>query len=240
MVKSIYLLGASVLIGLVILYLQQKQKKEMERMSAIVSQIASTPRVEQTNQITSDFIMRENAKLHEKIEKSYEMVHRQYEQILVEIDQIVDYNGEQDDESENIRSYHCEDLIHMPSNESNKAIESVAANDEEFSNITSNIENQNEIKSITKNSVVSENIEQPKSVDDDIIEPTKEQNASVSSEKITEITEDDDAKSFLSQSTTTNYPKLAELRQICKSRGLTHSGNKGVLISRLKDNGYDF
>jgi hypothetical protein len=50
----------------------------------------------------------------------------------------------------------------------------------------------------------------------------------------------DNISTDLSKNTDAKYPKLNELRELCKERNLSPYGNKKTLISLLIENGYNF
>ena len=229
--RSVYVLGISLAVGLVILYIQWQQKKKLEEMLKLVSSI----QVPQQTVLDREFIIQENQRLHNKIEASYDKVYQQYEQVLIAVDNIpvigsMNYSG--DDESENMRSYHGEPLIDIEEDKEydlsleNESIPKESLLGVDNRSINSKIENSN--KTVEKIST----------------EPIVERsNHSLPSKK--NSTENNDVLespvSIHSHNTTNgNYPKIAELKNLCRERGLVVSGNKTELVQRLLDSGYNF
>ena len=81
--KSVYILGISLAIGVVILYIQWQQKKKLEEMNALLTNLQIP---QQQNVLDREFIVEENQRLHRKIESAYDKVHQQYQQILIAVD----------------------------------------------------------------------------------------------------------------------------------------------------------
>jgi hypothetical protein len=223
--KSVYILGISLAIGVVILYIQWQQKKKLEEMNALLTNL-QVP--QQQNTLDREFIIEENQRLHRKIESAYDKVHQQYQQILISVDNIpIICNDESmEEDSENIRSYHGEQLIDIEENnkEYNSSLDDVPMESTlglDNRSINSKIDNStNNDKSFTEPNLEGNN---------NSLEPTSK---SENNETIANLVS--------TQSENANYPKISELKNLCKERGLIVSGNKNDLVQRLLDSGYIF
>jgi hypothetical protein len=223
--KSVYILGISLAIGIVILYIQWQQKKKLEEMNALLTNL-QVP--QQQNTLDKEFIVEENQRLHRKIESAYDKVHQQYEQILIAVDNIpvIGIDESMEDDSENIRSYHGEQLIDIEENnkEYNSSLDDVPMESLlglDNRSINSKIDNStNNDKSFTEPNLEGNNIS---------LEPTSKSENNKTTANLVSI-----------QSENTNYPKISELKNLCKERGLIVSGNKTDLVQRLLDSGYIF
>jgi len=221
--KNIYLLGISISISLAILYLLWQQKKRLEELQMITRSIQPIPL---ENVLDKEMFISETRNLHSKIENSYEKVHQQYLEVIASIDNIPiigsqDYSGEE--LSENIRSYHGENLIDIdePKNQS------LEINLEEPipQSILGIGEKTN--GSISLTSKISSNNKKIVSAEKNNSEPIVEN----------EISSEQQAVSY---SISSKVPKLTELRNYCKNYGLSTYGNKKELLERLKKVGVNF
>ena len=226
--KSVYVYGISLAISIAILYLLWQQKKKMDEMSKLITSI----QVPQQSSIDREFILNENQRLHKKIEDSYGHIHEQYQQVLIAVDNIpiiganINYSVE-DDDTDNIPSYHGEDLINI-------------ANDEHIVPNYS-LENSNNpkdsIMGVENQSLSSriENVEKTPEISTDKLKSI--------SKSIKDVSKSKSVKETSIQSSVNsygNYPKIVELKNLCKERGLNVSGNKTELVQRLLNNGYIF
>jgi hypothetical protein len=217
--KSVYLLGISVAIGAVIVYLLWQQKKKLEEMNSLIASI----QVPQQSILDREFIIEENKRLHKKIEDSYDHVHQQYEQVLIAVDNIPvigsnNYYSGDDEESENIRSYHGEALIDIVEDENMEY---------DLSNV-SNEHNSYPKESIlaVENQSISSKIDNSKN---EIIE-----------EPVEDLKNNKEISIQSSMTSNGIYPKISELKNLCRERNLTVSGNKNDLVQRLLNSGYIF
>ena len=227
--KSVYILGISLAIGVVILYIQWQQKKKLEEMNALLTNLQIP---QQQNVLDREFIVEENQRLHRKIESAYDKVHQQYQQILIAVDNIpVIGNDEsmEEEDSENIRSYHGEQLIDFEEN--NKEYNS-SLDDVPMESILG-IDNRS-INSKIDNSTNNDNN------DKSFTEPNFERNNISLEPKAKSENNETTANLVSTQSENTNYPKIGELKRLCKENGLNVSGNKNELVQRLLDFGYIF
>ena len=229
--KSVYVLGISLAVGLVILYIQWQQKKKLEEMLKMVSAI----QVPQQSVLDREFIIEENQRLHHKIETSYDKVYQQYDQVLIAVDNIpvigsMNYSG--DDESENIRSYHGEPLIDI---EEDKDYDLSLENEDLPKESVLGVDNRSiNSKVDTSNKTVEKVYTEPVNEKSNRSLPSKK-NSSENNEVV------ENAVSIQSHTTSNgNYPKIAELKNLCRERGLVVSGNKTELVQRLLDSGYNF
>ena len=225
--KSVYVYGISLAISVAILYLLWQQKK-MDEMSKLITSI----QVPQQSSIDREFILNENQRLHKKIEDSYGHIHQQYQQVLIAVDNIpimgtnINYSGE-DDETDNIPSYHGEDLININHDEHivyNYSLDN-SINPKDSIMGVENRSLSSRIENIEKTPEISS--EKPKSV----------------TKSVKDVSQNRSEKEISIQSSINsngNYPKIVELKNICKERGLNVSGNKTELVQRLLNNGYIF
>jgi len=226
--KSVYVFGISLAISVAILYLLWQQKKKMEEMSKLIGSIQAP----QQSNLDREFILLENQRIHKKIEDSYGHIHQQYEQVLMAVDNIpvIRHNNVysvDDDESSNVPSYHEEDLIHINNVEHmeyNLSLDQNVIHGDSIMGVDNN-----------SNSGKQENITYDK------------KDKSHSSKEISkDIRSENNSKSIINESMqsshTSNgiYPKLIELKNLCKERGLTISGKKDELVQRLLNSGYIF
>jgi len=209
--KSVYLFGISIAIGLVIVYLQWQQNKKLEEMKQMLLSVSPAPPVD------NNFILEQHQKLHAKIESAYDKVHQQYEQILIAVDNL--YEHDESMEEESMPSYHVEQLINIDKdfNLSNENLEHIMESQQQATRNMSSVQT-----SISKSSQKLENISikenSPASaVDDNLVSTQSNITASGN-----------------------NYPKIAALKNLCREKGLMVSGNKNELVQRLLDNGHNF
>jgi hypothetical protein len=218
--KSLYFFGISLAIGLLIIYMQWQQNKKMEEMKKILDNLTPPPPLDH------NFILEENQKLHAKIEAAYDKVHQQYEQILIAVDNIPileDNDGSMEEES--MPSYHVEQLINLDNKELNLSNENMellfmgSVNGVETRSINSKLNS-------TKTSCSSSG----EHFSDQKIEHVKKE------------TNDENMVSTQSNITANGaqFPKIAELKTLCREKGLAVSGNKNELVQRLLDNGHIF
>jgi len=214
--KSVYVFGISLAISVAILYLLWQQKKKMDEMSKLIVSI-QTP---QQSNLDREFILLENQRIHKKIEDSYDHIHEQYQQVLMAVDNIPvirpsNLYSVEDDESSNVPSYHEEDLINMDQPEYNLSL------------------NEN---SIHCDSLIG--------VDKHSTSMKQDMSSSIKKEKSksSEVLSNNIIDNSIQSSMNSNgkYPKLIELKNLCKERGLTISGKKDELVQRLLNNGYIF
>jgi hypothetical protein len=210
--KSVYLFGISIAIGLVIVYLQWQQNKKLEEMKQMLLNVPATP-------ADNSFILEQNEKLHAKIESAYDKVHQQYEQILIAVDNM--YDNDESMEGESMPSYHVEQLINI---------------DRDFNLSNENLEHIMESQhQDTHNNLSS--VKTPFSESSQKLE-----NTSLIKENPPVAAVDDNLISTQSNITANGglYPKIAELKNLCREKGLTVSGNKNELVQRLLDFGHNF
>lgn len=210
--KSVYLFGISIAIGLVIVYLQWQQNKKLEEMKQMLLNVSpATPAAD------NNFILEQNERLHAKIESAYEKVHQQYEQILIAIDNM--YANDESMEEESMPSYHVEQLINI---------------DKDFN--LSNLEHVME----------SQHQDTPNNLSSAQTPPFSESSQKLENTSLIKenppTTVDDNLISTQSNITANGglYPKIAELKNLCREKGLPVSGNKNELVQRLLDIGHNF
>ena len=218
--KSLYFFGISLAIGLLIIYMQWQQNKKMEEMKKMLDNLTPPPPLDH------NFILEENQKLHAKIENAYDKVHQQYEQILIAVDNIPileDNDGSMEEES--MPSYHVEQLINLDNKELNLSNENMellimgSVNGVETRSINSKL---NSTKTSCSNS--GEHFSDQKI--EDVKKETNDENMVSTQSNIT--------------ANGAQFPKIAELKNLCREKGLAVSGNKNELVQRLLDNGHIF
>ena len=213
--KSIYLFGISIAIGLVIVYLQWQQNKRLEEMKQTLLNVSpATP-------VDNHFFLEQNEKLHAKIESAYDKVHQQYEQILIAVDNMYE-NDDGSMEEESMPSYHVEQLINL---------------DKDFNLSNENLEHIMESQHQDTHNNLSSAQTPPFSESSQKLE-----NTSLIKENLPAAAVDDNLISTQSNITASGglYPKIAELKHLCREKGLPVSGNKNELVQRLLDNGHNF
>ena len=226
--KSVYVFGISLAISVVIVYLLWQQKKKMDEMSKLIACIQAP----QQSNLDREFILLENQKLHKKIEDSYGHIHEQYEQVLMAVDNIPVigvnniYSGDED-ESSNVPSYHGEDLINITNVEHMEYNLSLDQNVIHKDRVMGVDNHRNSFKQDTS----MDNIKQKSKSSQEVSKDKSSQNHSKS------IMNNSIQSSITSNG---NYPKLVELKTLCKERGLSISGKKDELVQRLLNNGYIF
>lgn len=237
--KSIYLLGISVVVCLSILYLTWQQKKKLEQLVAITNSIQPIPL---TNVLDKDSFYYETQQLHRKIETSYERVHQQYLEVLNAVDNIpvigsFDYSGEE--QSENIRSYHGEDLIDIENNGNDRSLE-ISLNEPIPTSLLGMGENTNK-KSDSVEQTSDKNIENLISnIENSIGSHKSSKKKSNSEPAIVEVSKSSADKNAVSLSVSSQVPKLPELKSLCKKYGVSAYGNKKELVERLSKVGITF
>jgi hypothetical protein len=223
--KSVYILGISLAIGIVILYIQWQQKKKLEEMNALLTNL-QLPQKQTT--LDREFIVEENQRLHRKIESAYDKVHQQYQQILIAVDNIpvIGIDESMEDDSENIRSYHGEQLI------------DIGENNKEYNSSLDDVPMESLLG--LDNRSINSKIDNSTNNDKSFTEPNLEGN-NISLEQVVKSENNEPTTNLISiQSENTQYPKISELKNVCKERGLIVSGNKTELVQRLLDSGYIF
>ncbi len=212
--KSVYLFGISIAIGLVIVYLQWQQNKKLEEMKQMLLNVSPA-----TKSVDNNFILEQNERLHAKIESAYDKVHQQYEQILIAVDNL--YETDESMEEESMPSYHVEQLINIDKdfNLSNEKLEHIM----ESQHQETTYNNMSSVKTpMSKSSQKGEEV----SLIKDNLPAAVDENLISTQSNIT-------ANGGL-------YPKIAELKNLCREKALPVSGNKNELVQRLLDNGHIF
>jgi hypothetical protein len=222
--KSLYFFGISLAIGLVIIYMQWQQNKKMEEMKKMLDNLAPPPPLDH------NFILEENRKLHAKIENAYDKVHQQYQQILIAVDNIpiLDDNGSLDEE-ESMPSYHVEQLIQLDNREldlSNENLEMLAKESVHGVDTRSINSKVNSIKTESTENVSNQHAPDSNNQNVENAQQLPDENLVSTQSNIT--------------ANGTQYPKIADLKTLCREKGLLVSGNKNELVQRLLDNGHIF
>lgn len=225
--KSLYFFGISLAIGLVIIYMQWQQNKKMEEMKKMLDNLTPPPPLDH------NFILEENQKLHAKIENAYDKVHQQYEQILIAVDNIPildDNDGSMEEES--MPSYHVEQLINLDNRDLNLSNENLELLIMESVNGVETRSINSKLNSIKTSSGGGEHFSTHKIED-----------INVSSLDLEKVHNPDENLVSTQSNITANgaqFPKISELKNFCREKGLVVSGNKNELVQRLLDNGHIF
>lgn len=214
--KNIYLLGISIAVSIAVLYLVWQQKKRLEQLENITRSIQP---ITLNNLVDREFFIQETQGVHKKIESSYDRIHQQYLEVLASIDNLpvlgsMEYSGEE--QSENIRSYHGENLIDIDEHK-----HSLDLNLEEpIPQSVLGIAEPSQPGSISMGSKISSSKKSSSINNKNNTEPIVENNSSIENGAV-------------SYSMSSKIPKLPELRDLCKKYGLSSYGNKKELLERL-------
>lgn len=208
------LISISVL-ALIILYFQYKNNKNMENLKSIVSSI-QPPIISNTLVEKNDFLEQNNL-INKKLDTLYSMTSDRYEKLHQAIDSIPVIGMAGNDEysiDNQKKDYLGLDFIDM----------------EQPTNINLSEKSNNSIKNNSFEKL-SEKIK-PESI--------KSKSISHRSLNIELNLHKENVSVDLSKNTDAKYPKLNELRELCKERNLSPYGNKKTLINVLIENGYQF
>jgi hypothetical protein len=206
------LLISIAVLALIILYFQYKNNKNMENIKSIVSSIQ--PTIISTTPIDKNDFLEQNNLINKKLDTLYSMTSDRYEKLHNAIDSIPVIGTIPDDENYSINNK--QDYQGLPFIDMEHAI--TPCFEEKINN---SLKETDEIK---KQSVSS----------------AKSKSNSHRSLNIELNLHKDIASNDMSKNTDAKYPKLNELRELCKERNLSPYGNKKVLINLLIENGYQF
>lgn len=232
--KNIYLLGISVAVGLAVLYLVWQQRKRLDNLITITHSIQPVPI---GNSIDKEFFIQETQQLHRKIEASYERIHQQYQEVIGAIDNLpifgcMDYSGE-DGNSENIRSYHGENLIDIDEPQETLELSLDEPLPQSVLGIAENTQLNESTKSSRKSTTITDKVSANKM-------SCHKNNSEPMAELPTHFNDNSVEHSTMSFSVSAKGPKVAELKNLCKQYGLSNQGNKKDLMERLKKVGHSF
>ena len=209
------LLISITVLALIILYFQYKNNKNMENLKSIVSSI-QPPIISNTLVEKNDFLEQNNL-INKKLDTLYSMTSDRYEKLHQAIDSIPVIGMAENDEysiDNQKKDYLGLDFIDM----------------EQPTNINLSEKSNNSIKNNSFEKL-SEKIK-PESV--------KSKTISHRSLNIELNLHKENVSVDLSKNTDAKYPKLNELRELCKERNLSPYGNKKTLINILIENGHEF
>lgn len=209
------LLISITVLALIILYFQYKNNKNMENLKSIVSSI-QPPIISNTLVEKNDFLEQNNL-INKKLDTLYSMTSDRYEKLHQAIDSIPVIGMAENDEysiDNQKKDYLGLDFIDM----------------EQPTNINLSEKSNNSIKNNSFEKL-SEKIK-PESV--------KSKSISHRSLNIELNLHKENVSVDLSKNTDAKYPKLNELRELCKERNLSPYGNKKTLINILIENGHEF
>ena len=235
--KNTYLLGISILVCLSILYLIWQQKKKIEQLMSLTNSIQPVPI---SNVLDKDSFYEETRSLHNKIETSYDRVYQQYHEVLKAVDNIPivgNYEYTVEDNSENIKSYHGEDLIDI--NQVDKVSIDMNLEDGIPTSILGIAENTKKTQSTEQSDINREN--HIADTEPSIISRTSLKQKSKSESDIhKEVSKKTIENNIVSLSVSSTVPKLPELKLLCKKNGLSPNGNKKEILERLSKLGITF
>ena len=213
------LISISVL-ALIILYFQYKNNKNMENLKSIVSSIQ--PPVLSTTFVDKNDFLEQNNLINKKLDTLYSMTSDRYEKLHQAIDSIpvIGMADQEDYSIEEKKDYQGLPFIDM----------------EQPTNINLSEKSNNSLKD--NSSVKLSN----KHISSEIVKPESIKSKSISHRSLNiELNiHKDNVSVDLSKNTDAKYPKLNELRELCKERNLSPYGNKKTLIHLLTENGYQF
>jgi hypothetical protein len=221
------LLISIAVLALIILYFQYKNNKNMENLKSIVSSIQ--PPVVSTTLLDKNDFLEQNNLINKKLDTLYSMTSDRYEKLHNAIDSIpvIGMTDEQNYSVEEKQDYQGLPFIDMEqpvkislSEQSNHSIKDIHS-EEKLSSKHESSHQQIKTESIKPESV-------------------KSKSNSHRSINIELNLHKDNISNDLSKNTDAKYPKLNELRELCKERNLSPYGNKKTLISLLIENGYNF
>lgn len=215
------LISISVL-ALIILYFQYKNNKNMENLKSIVSSI-QPPVVSTTFVDKNDFIEQNNL-INKKLDTLYSMTSDRYEKLHQAIDSIPVIGMA---EEENYSIEEKKDYQRLPFIDMEQPTNII------LSEKSNNSLKDNSLEKLSNNHISTELLQvKPESV--------KSKSISHRSLNIELNLHKDNVSIDLSKNTDAKYPKLNELRELCKERNLSPYGNKKTLINLLIENGYQF
>jgi hypothetical protein len=218
------LLISIAVLALIILYFQYKNNKNMENLKSIVSSIQ--PPVVSTTLLDKNDFLEQNNLINKKLDTLYSMTSDRYEKLHNAIDSIpvIGMTDEQNysvDEKQGLPFIDMEQPVKISlSEQSNHSIKDIHS-EEKLSSKHESSHQQIKTESIKPESV-------------------KSKSNSHRSINIELNLHKDNISNDLSKNTDAKYPKLNELRELCKERNLSPYGNKKTLISLLIENGYNF
>ena len=230
-------------IGLILLYLQYKNQKTLESMNGTMLAIQQPAHPIPGDLVQRHVLLHETQQLKAHIDMKTLDVHDHLNIVLQSIDKL--YGEKKDDDTVQKRSYTemIDGLDGLDVVETNDLNEPLQLNSLTHSHDQSlprsqsqsiSLNSQQSIKSIKSiKSHKSAKSMQEYDMNDMINVKIDTANAECSVPVNNNV-------SISTDSTSVRYPKLPELRLICKSRNLSMVGSKKVLINRLIENGYEF
>jgi hypothetical protein len=208
------LLISIAVLALIILYFQYKNNKNMDNLKSIVSSI-QPPIISSTPIDKNDFLEQNNL-INKKLDALYNMTTDRYEKLHNAIDSIPVIGGIADEENYSVDDK--KDYQGLPFIDMEPAVQT---------------NNQQKSNSSLKD-IDSINIKQ---LSDSSIKLKSNSHRSINIEL---NLHKDNISNEMSKNTDAKYPKLNELRELCKERNLSPYGNKKILINLLIENGYQF
>jgi len=228
-------------IGLILLYFQYKNQKTLEMMQGTMLAIQQPVHPISSDLVERQFLLNETQQLKTHIDAKTLDVHDHLNMVLQSIDKL--YGEKKDDDTVQKRSYTeildgIEGLDGIEVNDLNEPLQlnSLTPSHEQYQPQSRSISlnSQKSAKSNKSNTSVKSN-------------KSTKSNKSLEEHDMNDIMNTTHAECFKStnvsistDSTLTKYPKLPELRLLCKSRNVSMVGSKKVLINRLIENGYEF
>lgn len=215
------LISISVL-ALIILYFQYKNNKNMENLKSIVSSIQ--PPVVSTTLVDKNDFLEQNNLINKKLDTLYSMTSDRYEKLHQAIDSIPVIGMA---EEENYSIEEKKDYQKLPFIDMEQPTNII------ISEKSNNSVRDNSLEKLSNKHISTELFQvKPESV--------KSKSISHRSLNIELNLHKDNVSVDLSKNTDAKYPKLNELRELCKERNLSPYGNKKTLINLLIENGYQF
>ena len=208
------LLISIAVLALIILYFQYKNNKNMDNLKSIVSSI-QPPIISSTPIDKNDFLEQNNL-INKKLDALYSMTTDRYEKLHNAIDSIPvirSIAGEENYSVDEKQDYQGLPFIDME--------QAIQTNNQQKSNSSFKDIDSINIKHLSDSSIKSKS------------NSHRSLNIELNLHK-------DNISNEMSKNTDAKYPKLNELRELCKERNLSPYGNKKILINLLIENGYQF
>lgn len=230
-------------IGLILLYLQYKNQKTLEIMQGTMLSIQQPVHPIPGDLVERHVLLHETQQLKSHIDTKTLDVHDHLNMVLQSIDKL--YGEKKDDDTVQKRSYTemIDGLDVVETNDLNEPLHlnSFIPSYEQSRSSSISLNSKKSVSSVksnksTKSNKLSKSINLEQDMNDIINAENEIKLNTIPIEPTTVNTN----VSISTDSTSVRYPKLPDLRLLCKSRNLSMVGSKKVLINRLIENGYEF
>ena len=227
-------------IGLILLYFQYKNQKTLEMMQGPMLSIQQPVHPIPSDLVERHVLLHETQQLKSHIDTKTLDVHDHLNMVLQSIDKL--YGEKKDDDTVQKRSYTemIDGLDVVETNDLNEPLHlnSFIPSYDQSRSISISLNSKKSVSSAksTKSNKLSKSINLEQDMND-IINSENEIKLDTTPIELKPVNTN---VSISTDSTSVRYPKLPELRLLCKSRNLSMVGSKKVLINRLIENGYEF